>query len=176
MNCSTRLLVILGARWLISLVLLSSLLSCSNSAQKNNVVSIRLSAATDLNPNINGRPSPLAVTIYQLANTSLFYKTDYVSLVENSAESLGRDLIKIHTLMLHPGQTVAVEYSVAEEEKAFAIVAGYRGIDVSKWQLVYEHPMKPPKLFSRFGGNRIYSHIVMADKNRIEFESSSIEH
>lgn len=152
------------------------LISCSSTGKSKKMIALSLVAAADLNPDINGRPSPVAITFYQLTNSSSFRKSDYMSLVENNKVSLGRDLVAVNTLMLHPGQTLEVEYPVSKAEGAFGIVVGYRVIDASGWQLIYEYPREDSGFWSRFGGKVVSMHNIRVEKNKIQFDSSPKEH
>ena len=156
--------------------LLLALVSCTSPAAKKNRISLMFVASSDLNPDINGRPSPLALTIYQMKNSSMFKKTDYVSLAENSKSLLEGDLIAVNTVIINPGQTLKLDYSIAEGEGAFGIVAGYRVIDSSIWQLAYDYPSTKTGVFSKLSGPLIYSHKVLLERNKMQFKSSPKEH
>ena len=155
---------------------LLALVACTAPAAKKDKISLMLVASSDLNPDINGRPSPLALTIYQMKNSSTFKKTDYVSLAENSKSLLEGDLIAVNTVIINPGQTLKLNYSIAEGEGAFGIVAGYRVIDASTWQLAYDYPSNKEGFFSKLSGPLIYSHKVLLERNKMLFTSSPKEH
>jgi type VI secretion system protein VasD len=161
---------------IILFVSLLCLVSCTAPATKKNSLSLTLIASSDLNPDINGRASPLSLTIYQLKNSSSFKKSDYMSLAENGKSILGRDLIAINTLTIRPGQTLQIDYSIGEGEGAFGIVAGYRVIDSSGWQLVYDYPRIKTGFLPKLGGKFASSHKVLLEKNKIKLESVPKEH
>lgn len=146
-------------------------ISCASPSPKKNSVSLILVASSDLNPDINGRPSPLALTIYQLASTSSFRKSDYMSLAEKSKSTLGKDLIAMNTVTIRPGQMIELEQSINVGECALGIVAGYRVIDTSGWQLVHEYPQKKTGFLSKFSQQESVSRKVLIEKNRIKLES-----
>lgn len=164
------------SRAFITLICLLILSSCTTSASKKNSLSLILVASSDLNPDVNGRASPLALTIYQLKNSSMFKKTDYVSLAENSSSLLAADLIAVNTVIINPGQTLKLDYSITEGEGAFGIIAGYRVVESSTWQLVYDYPSAKTGFFPKFSGSRIYSHKVLLERNKMQFKSSPKEH
>lgn len=168
LGITLRLLFVVLMTWV--------LMSCANDGQPKKVITLELVAAENLNPDINGRPSPVAITVYQLANASGFRKGDYMSLTENGKQLLGRDLLAIHTVNLRPGQRLVLEYPVAKGESAFGVVVGYRVIDASGWQLIYEYPREDSDFWSRFGGKEVSAHSVRVEKNRIQFDSSPTEH
>ena len=149
------------------------LTSCVTSTDSKKTVLLTFIVAQDLNPDVNQRPSPVALTFYQLSNSSSFRKADYLSLAENSNAVLGRDLLVVNTLILQPGQTLTVNYPVSEHEAAFGLLAGYRVIDTSGWQLVYEYPRDKTGFWSSFNRNGIFDQKILVGKNRIQFDSSS---
>lgn len=161
---------------IISCMSLLVLVSCAAPAAKKNNVSLTLVASPNLNPDINGRASPLSLTFYQLKNSSSFKKSDYMSLVENSKSILGRDLVATNTLTIRPGQTLVFDYSVSEGERALGIVAGYRVIDSSGWQLVYEYPRVKKGFFPKLGGENTSSHKVSLEENKIKLEPLPKQH
>lgn len=175
-RCSDNMAYGMLAKKMILFVSLFSLVSCIAPTAKTNGLSLRLTASSDLNPDINGRASPLALTIYQLKSASSFKKSDYMSLVENSKSILGRDLIAANTLTIRPGQTLELDYPISEGEAAFGIVAGYRVIDSSGWQLVYEYPLAKKGFLSKLGGKVVSSHKVLFEKNKIKLEPLPKEH
>ncbi|QEY16730.1 type VI secretion system lipoprotein TssJ [Cellvibrio sp. KY-GH-1] len=168
LGITLRMLFVVLMTWL--------LVSCANSGQPKKVITLELVAAENLNPDINGRPSPVAITVYQLANASGFRKGDYMSLTENGKQLLGKDLLAMHTVNLRPGQRLVLEYPITRGESALGVVVGYRVIDYSGWQLVYEYPRQGSGFWSRFGGKEVLAHRVLVEKNRIQFDSSSKEH
>mgnify|MGYP002712244666 CR=1 FL=1 len=166
----------IALHFLLVVLITLAVVSCASNGQSKKVIVLELIATEDLNPDINGRPSPVAITVYQLANISGFLKGDYMSLTENGRQLLGKDLLAIHTLNLHPGQRLALEYPVAERESAFGVVVGYRIIDASGWQLIYEFPREGSGFWSRFGGKEVSVHSLQVEKNRVQFGSSLAEH
>jgi len=160
---------------IILFVFLLGLVSCTAPATKKNSLSLLLVASSDLNPDINGRASPLSLIVYRLKNSSSFKKSDYLSLAENSKSILGRDLIALNILTIRPGQTLELDYSIGEGEGAFGIVAGYRVIDSSGWQIVYEYPRVKTGFLPKLGRKSASSHKVLLEKNKIKLEPASKE-
>lgn len=175
-KCSRNIAYVSLIKKIILFTTLLGLVSCIAPASKKNSISLTLIASPDLNPDINARPSPLALTIYQLKSASGFKKSDYRSLVENSRTILGRDLIAVNTLTIRPGQVLELDYPISEGEGAFGIVAGYRVVDSSGWQLVYEYPRASSGFLPKLGGKVVSSHKVLLGKNKITLEPLPKEH
>tara|TARA_R100000656_G_scaffold84907_1_gene61981 strand:+ start:482 stop:1063 length:582 start_codon:yes stop_codon:yes gene_type:complete len=158
------------------LISLLAIVSCSSTTAKKNKISLTLVASPDLNPDINGRASPLVLIIYQLKSSSAFKKADYVSLIENGKFVLSEDLTAINFITVRPGQTIELNYVIAEAEVAFGIVAGYRVTDSSTWQLVYDYPRSKEGFFSKLNGAVVYSHRVVLRRNSIHLEPLPAKH
>lgn len=168
-------LVHVAARIFTLLLMALALSSCINNPQPQKILKLHLHAENILNTDINGRPSPVAITVYQLVNTSDFRKADYMSLTENPTQTLGKNLVSIHRTSIHPGQKLILEYPITKDESAFGVVVGYRVINESLWQLIYEYPRNTDSFWSRFGGQDVSSHSIQLDKNNIQFLYSSTE-
>ena len=54
---------------------------------------VQFEASGDLNPNAEGRASPLVVRIYELKSFSIFKNADFMSLYEKDDQVLGRELV-----------------------------------------------------------------------------------
>ena len=65
----------------------------SHSADERVATRTSLSASKDVNPDINGRPSPVVVRIFQLHGDGEFQSAEFFSLYTHEKESLGASLI-----------------------------------------------------------------------------------
>ncbi|MFC3153857.1 type VI secretion system lipoprotein TssJ [Gilvimarinus japonicus] len=121
------------------LALVSVCVACASSP-KNDSMSVRYVADHGINPDINGRASPVAVTFYRLRDATVFKSADYMTLMERDAELLGDSLLSKERIILRPGETQEQIYLLNGEERAYGIVAGYRSIDAGGWKLVGDMP------------------------------------
>ena len=98
-------------------VLMLSACSSSNifSSAANAIISpstdLIFHVAKDVNPDLNERPSPVVVTIYQLSSRTIFDNQDFFSLYENAQTILGPDLLTKQELELQPEQEMVQEGS-----------------------------------------------------------------
>ena len=69
---------------------LSALLTACGGAPKKEELAITVAAAEDVNPDLQGRPSPIAVHVLVLKNADAFNGLDYASLSNPSGAALGR--------------------------------------------------------------------------------------
>ena len=86
----------LALRYLLMTLLALSTISCGSTRKLLNVeTSAELTFITskDLNPDQDGRASPIVIKAFSLSDDRQFKREDFLSLYENPAERLGSDLI-----------------------------------------------------------------------------------
>jgi type VI secretion system protein VasD len=125
-------------------VLMLSACSSSNifSSAANAIISpstdLIFHVAKDVNPDLNERPSPVVVTIYQLSSRTIFDNQDFFSLYENAQTILGPDLLTKQELELQPEQEMVQTLKLNKNANYVGIVVAYRDVDNSRWRGVVE--------------------------------------
>ncbi len=99
---------------------------------------ITLSTSENVNPDMNGRPSPVRLFIYELKSTTAFNNADFFSLYDSSIAALGTELVNREDLELKPGETREISREFGAETRFLGIIAAYRNIDTSTWKRVIE--------------------------------------
>ncbi len=118
-----------------------ALAGCSSTARQVPIpYAIVLSADPQVNPDINQRPSPIQVTVYELKSPGAFQSRDYFSLQADPQAALGKDLLNSDQVIVKPGETQMVERPGNPEARVVGIVAGYRDLEHSQWRLVIPLP------------------------------------
>jgi type VI secretion system protein VasD len=114
-------------------------------------VKTEITTAADLNPNRSGRPSPVALFMFQLKAAEGFENADYFSLTAAEATVLGGDLIERTQLMLQPGEARPMEAEFDEEARFIGFVAAFRDIENAQWRGLVPLPEKGllKRMFSR---------------------------
>lgn len=97
-------------------------------------LSLRLTASDQLNPDLNGRPSPIVVRLYELKHAVAFENADFFSLYERAKESLAPDMVATEELELRPGETVELKLSVQKGSRYVGVVAAYRDLAQASWR------------------------------------------
>jgi len=130
-RCSTALFKTLTA--LMALVLLAG---CSSMSPYSKVtkLNLTLTASDQLNPDLNGRPSPIVVRLFELKHPVTFENADFFSLYERAKESLAPDLVASEELELRPGETIELKLSVEEGSRYVGVLAAYRDVPETKWR------------------------------------------
>lgn len=103
-------------KMLTAFVALALMAGCSSMSPYSNVtkLNLKLTASDQLNPDLNGRPSPIVVRLFELKHPVAFENADFFSLYERAKESLAPDMVATEELELRPGETVELKLSVEE--------------------------------------------------------------
>jgi type VI secretion system protein VasD len=125
----------------LSLILATTLLTgCAIFGPSVPHASIDIQSAKYLNPDINGNPSPIVVTIYELKNQFAFKQASYDALATNSSSILGGDLIDQQTIEVRPDTVMSVSQPLSPNTQYLGIVAAYRNIDQATWRTTVAVP------------------------------------
>ena len=107
---------------------------------------ITVSAQVDVNPAADGRPSPVFVRVFELANDSRFLSADYSELIKQEVVTLEGDVISSEGRSLIPGEGWFVRKNASFQTRFVGVAAGYR--DTGRiWRAVT--PMPEPYLAGR---------------------------
>lgn len=122
-------------------ILMAAVVGCSSTASKRAVpYAIELYADPRVNPDANGRPSPIQVTVFELRSSSEFEARDYFTLQGDPQAALGKTLLDSDQVILQPGETRKVTHAGSVEARVVGIVAGYRDLENSQWRLTVPLP------------------------------------
>jgi len=99
-------------------------------ACSSNNINLHVGTDKHVNPSVINTPAPIAVTIFQLANTTEFYQLDYQSLLNRKLASA----IAKKTLVIWPAKNNVYMIEKVKGAKYIGIVAGYRNLESKKWR------------------------------------------
>ena len=118
------------------LCMITALTACSSLPWVSSPTSInaQIVASFEINPDANGRPSPLVVRIYELKSISAFNDADFFKLYDEEVATLGGDLLSREEFELTPGESREIIRNTHEQARFFAVVAAYRNIDQASWR------------------------------------------
>ncbi|KAF0812113.1 hypothetical protein IGB42_03390 [Andreprevotia sp. IGB-42] len=122
-----------GGRWAAAslLVMVAMLSGCA--AQPTEVDALVL-AQPKINPDLNARPSPVVVRLFQLKSLNAFQAADYFVLVDHP-ETLGPELLSSEEVLVRPDEALRLKRPILPEARYFAAVAAFRDVDRSKWRV-----------------------------------------
>ena len=93
-------------RFFLFAILSVFLFACAGPPQpKPHKLQIDISATNDVNPDIDGRPSPVILHVLELSAIDEFNKADFFSLTSNDASALGGDVQNKTEVILTPGSS-----------------------------------------------------------------------
>lgn len=97
-------------------------------------LNLTLTTSDQLNPDLNGRPSPVVVRLFALRHPVAFENSDFFSLYERGRETLAPDLISSEELELRPGETVELRLGITGDGRYVGILAAYRDLSHARWR------------------------------------------
>lgn len=95
---------------------------------------IRISSDNDINPDMNGRPSPIVLRIYALKSDDIFNNADFFALYENDASILGDSMTAREEVELAPGDSMQMEKEYDMATTHVGVLAAYRDLDNAVWR------------------------------------------
>lgn len=99
-------------------------------------LNLTLTASDQLNPDLNGRPSPIVVRLLELKHSVAFENADFFSLYGRARDTLATDLVASEEWELKPGEQLVLNLSVQDTSRYVAVVAAYRDLHESRWRYV----------------------------------------
>ena len=97
-------------------------------------VVLEFEAAGDINPNAEGRASPLVLRIYRLKSYSDFGDADFFSLYEKDDEVLGGELINKEEILLNPNEKRTVFFEASDDIRTVGIFGVFRAYEQGQWK------------------------------------------
>lgn len=133
-------------RTLTLLAALTLVTGCSSLSPYSKVtkLNLKLAASDQLNPDLNGRPSPVVVRLFELKHPVAFENADFFSLYDHAKVSLAPDLVASEEIELRPGQTVELKLSVEPGSRFVGVLAAYRDLPDSRWR--HTVPITPEQI------------------------------
>ncbi|NOT11188.1 MAG: type VI secretion system lipoprotein TssJ [Methylococcaceae bacterium] len=109
------------------------------------VITVNLKGGKNLNPDLDGRPSPLVVRIYLLENIAKFNNSDFFALYENDQSLLSSDIKYRDEFEIKPDQALNKQFELKEGGYYLAIIAAFRDLDHAQWKAYHEIQPNPTR-------------------------------
>jgi type VI secretion system protein VasD len=93
-----------------------------------------ITAAANLNPSVNQRPSPLGVRLYEMRTVADFAKADFMALYQADVATLGSGLVLRDEFTLLPGESRAYQRTLSPDTRFIAVFAAYRDVERATWR------------------------------------------
>jgi len=118
---------------LLTVVMIGLLTACAGAPKKEDL-GVQVSATADVNPDMQGRPSPIILHVMELNSTEQFNRLDYMGLTQSSGAGLGAELLNKNQMVLQPGESKDLPLELNPATTVIGLVAGYRDIDNAAWR------------------------------------------
>ena len=99
-------------------------------------VRMNVVVSADVNPDLQNRPSPIVVRIYQLKDDAAFRDAEFFALYDREQPTLAASLVSRNEFELLPGERRAVDMSFSTDTRFIAVAAAYRDIREADWRAV----------------------------------------
>ena len=97
-------------------------------------IGVTLNADAGINPNDDGKASPVVVRVYELKGLKAFNNAEYFAIMDDEAKALGDELIASAEYELTPGQQQEYDRDISAEATHVGVIAGFRNIQSAKWR------------------------------------------
>ena len=114
--------------------------ACAGGPPKDIVLEGNLIASADINPNREGRASPVTIVIFHLKSADAFLTKDFFNLYNADSGALASDQIQRIDMQIQPGQTLAIASEFDPETTHIGVLAAFRDIDNAEWRAVVALP------------------------------------
>ena len=105
------------------------------------VATLSIATAKDMNPDGDGKPMPLVVRVFRLADPAAFQKANYDDLFEKDEKTLGTDLIGTLDILIEPGMAETFDRTLTERDRDLGFVVTYRDAEKAQWRALV--PLRP---------------------------------
>ncbi|MCG6969609.1 MAG: type VI secretion system lipoprotein TssJ [Gammaproteobacteria bacterium] len=141
-------------RAIIGSLLIISLASCGalGFGPKPTRLEVSIEASPNLNPNSEGRPSPIVMRFYELSSADVFETSDFFTLYDSEMATLGKFILFRDEMNIKPGQLKTFKREAKPETQYIGVIAAYRDLDNARWRGILEvKPNEKSKIMIHLG-------------------------
>ncbi len=104
------------------------------------IINAEILASEAINPDGEGRPSPIVVRLYELKNLGTFNALGFFPLYNEEETALGEDLVYREEFSLVPGGKKLFTRTPSADTQFLAVIAAFRNIDQATWKAAVPIP------------------------------------
>jgi len=123
-----------------TLAALAACMALAGCAAKPTLIQAQLAAGPDVNPDGNGRASPIVVRVYDLKSVAAFESADFFSLWDKDQATLGGDMTGKDEFLMKPGEQRGFQRSPQNGAAFLGVVAAFRDIERARWRVTFAVP------------------------------------
>lgn len=112
----------------------AAFVGCASPPPKPSVLTVNITASSQINPDARKRPSPVVVRTYELKSSAQFTSADFVSLYDKDQALLGGDIVAREEFVLRPGEAKATNKPLAVDAKFLGVMVAYRELERALWR------------------------------------------
>ncbi|MBS7697291.1 MULTISPECIES: type VI secretion system lipoprotein TssJ [unclassified Chelatococcus] len=128
----------------------------SNAPSRAAMLDATIVAGPTVNPDDDGRASPVVVEIFELSSLTPFQDANFDSLYTKGKQTLGDSLLATHSTVVSPGARKAVSGKLAAQTSALGVIAGFAHFDRLQWRSSFQtQPGKDAKVAIAIDGSGI---------------------
>ncbi|WP_166642232.1 type VI secretion system lipoprotein TssJ [Paludibacterium purpuratum] len=121
-----------------SFCLLFALAGCATPPPEPSVVRIAIQAGDALNPDSDGRPSPVEIWLYELKSKSHFEAVSFFELYTHPDNTLDNS-VQAHTqLTVTPGERLVFNHPLTPGTHHLAVLVAFHDIEHSRWRALVD--------------------------------------
>lgn len=125
-------------------VALLGLAACGSAPPKPVTTKLAIAAGADINPDSDGRPSPVVVRVFQLRTDAEFNGAQFFALYDNEKAVLAAGLISRDEFTVLPGQQDVRAFPIAPDARFLGVMAAFRD-PAAQWRVLVPVPAKRVK-------------------------------
>lgn len=115
------------------------LLACADTPEQPappppTLVDIQINSAKLINPDADGKASPVVLRIYELREESGFVGADFFALFEKEQAVLAADLVRKQELVIRPGENKTLKIEPDTGTRLLGFFAAFRKLDNAGWR------------------------------------------
>ncbi|GAA5644308.1 MULTISPECIES: type VI secretion system lipoprotein TssJ [Vibrio] len=100
---------------------------------------VNIKAASNINPNVEGKPSPVELRIYQLTDSQAFNQADFIQIYNDEQGVLKAELLLARQLAsVLPGESRQEILPMAAGSKYIGVIAGFADYREAKNKVIYK--------------------------------------
>ncbi|MGF1870784.1 type VI secretion system lipoprotein TssJ [Photobacterium indicum] len=126
---------------LIIVVMITLLSGCSFWGQEDITpqLFLKIKAASNINPNVEGKPSPIEIRVYQLSDSQAFEQAEFIQLYNDAQGVLKAEVLLTRELAsLLPSEERNETLPLASETKYIGVIAGFADYREAKNKAIYQ--------------------------------------
>lgn len=118
-------------RLLFLMAFLTALSACGGPS-----LTMNMAGLSNVNPDQNGRPSPVLLKMYELSGDLLFKNAELLPLFQDPINTLGAELVSFDEFTLVPGEAKTLVYLPSLRTTHIGVAASFRRQEQGDWKAI----------------------------------------